>query len=171
MKRIVVIGSTGSGKTTLGAALAKKLNATVCDLDDLHWMPDWVERDDGKFRDLVERVAAGDRWVVTGNYSVARDRLWPRADTIVWLDYSFLRTAYQLLRRTIRRSSTGEPCCNGNRETWLRQFGRDSILLWLLKSYWHNRERLPLALKDHETGKHIVILRSPKETERWLHEL
>jgi adenylate kinase family enzyme len=168
MKRIAIIGSTGSGKSTLARELAEKLHGRFIELDDLHWAPGWIEIDDADFRNLALEATAAPQWVAAGNYSPVRDIVWGRADTIVWLDYSFSRTAYQLFLRTLRRSSTGEPCCNGNRETWARQFGRDSILLWLLKSYWRNRRTFPGALATYGTGKQVHVFRSPKEASAWL---
>jgi adenylate kinase family enzyme len=168
MNRIAIIGSTGSGKSSLATALAEKLGASKIELDDLHWAQGWIEIDDAHFRELTERATSADQWVSSGNYSPVRDIVWGRADTIIWLDYSFPRTAYQLIRRTIRRSATGEPCCNGNRETWKRQLSRDSIFLWLLKSYWRNRRNFPNYLASFAVGKTVQIFRSPSQAAAWL---
>lgn len=171
MQRIAIIGSTGSGKTTLARRIAARTGSRAIDLDDLHWAPGWVEIDDAQFRVLTATATDQDRWVCAGNYSQVRDIVWTRADTIIWLNYGFLRTASQLIVRTVRRSTTGEPCCNGNRETWRRQLGADSILLWLLKSYWRNRRNFPTALAQYQDGRNIIVLRSPKETEAWVQRL
>lgn len=167
MQRIVIIGSTGSGKSTLGKALAAKLRLPHTEMDSLHWLPGWIERDDSSFRELVDAFTSQPAWVIDGNYSVARDLVWPRADTLVWLDYGFPRTAWQLLRRTRRRVFDGERCCNGNQESLMRSIGRDSILLWLLQSYWRNRRNYPAALAKYP---HLVplIFRSPRQTAAWL---
>jgi adenylate kinase family enzyme len=171
MQRIVIIGSTGSGKSTLARAISEKLGIRQVELDDLHWAPGWVEIPDAQFRKLADAATAGEKWVVSGNYSPVRDIVWGRATTIVWLNYAFLPTAYRLIGRTIRRSSTGEPCCNGNRETWARQFGRDSILLWLVKSWAKNRRSFPLALSQYSEGRTIVIHRTSKEARAWFERL
>ncbi len=171
MQRIVIIGSTGSGKSTLARAISTKLGIPQIELDDLHWSPGWIEIPDSEFRALVARDTAQAGWVVSGNYSVVRDIVWERANTIVWLNYSFLTTAKQLIGRTFRRSRTGEPCCNGNRETWARQLSRDSILLWLLKSYGRNRRSFPAALAQYEAGRTVLIHRTAADTQRWLDTL
>ena len=171
MQRVAIIGSTGSGKSTLAAALSAKLGLLHTELDTLHWLPDWQERDDGTFRRLVDDATAKTGWVIDGGYSIVRDLVWGRADTIIWLDYSFTRTAWQLLRRTALRNARGDPCCNGNRESLWRSLGPDSILLWLLKTYWTNRRRFPSALAQYGVGREVIRLRSPRDTRRWLDSL
>lgn len=168
MQRIAVIGTTGSGKSTLAKALAAKLGLLHTELDTLHWLPDWQERDDASFRVLVDEATAQAAWVIDGGYSVVRDLVWGRADTIVWLDYSFSLTAAQLVRRTVLRNARGDRCCNGNRESWLRSLGPDSILLWLLKTYWRNRARFPVELETYALRRQVIRLRSRRETAAWL---
>jgi hypothetical protein len=94
--------------------------------------------------------------------------VWGRADTIIWLNYGFSRTAWQLLHRTYRRNVDQLPCCNGNYESWRLSMSKDSILLWLLKSYWRNRKNFPTALAQYGASKMVHIFRSPSETETWI---
>ena len=170
IQRLAIIGSTGSGKSTLARALSLRLQLPHTELDDLNWLPEWQERTNEDFRELVDAATAEQAWVIDGGYSKVRDLVWGRADTIVWLDYGFLTTAWQLLRRTFRRNFRGEACCNGNHESLGRSLGRDSILLWLLQSYGNNRQNFPLAL-DRYPNAQTIILRSPRETEKWLNQL
>jgi len=169
-ERIVVIGTTGSGKTTLAKQIAQCLNMPHIELDYLHWEPNWTEVPDEVFRERVKDAIAADSWVTDGNYSVVRDLLWPRATIIVWLDYSFPITFGRLLRRTIHRAITQETICNGNRESfWLSFFSKDSILLWLFQTYGENRKKYPLLFQQPEHAHLKVLrLRSPRETENWL---
>ena len=64
----------------------------------------------------VEEGARGDRWVLDGNYSRTQSIVWPRVDTVIWLDYGFLRVFWQLLRRTIRRSGGRKALWGGSQE-------------------------------------------------------
>jgi adenylate kinase family enzyme len=168
MRRIAIIGSTGSGKSTLARSLSQRLGVPHTELDSLHWLPGWIERDDADFRPLVDAATAQSNWVIDGGYSEVRDLVWGRADTIVWLNYGFFRTAWQLLRRTYRRNTYREPCCNGNYESWRLSFGKDSILLWLLKTYSRNRRKFPIALAEYGVGKTVLVFRNPRETEAWM---
>ena len=99
--------------------------------------------------------------------------LWPRAQTIVWLDYSFALTGWQLLRRTMRRCVRREELWHGNRETFRMSFAsRDSILLWFLRTHRAKRRYYEAAIRD-PAHAHLawVRLRSPHATERWLNRL
>ena len=173
MNRISVIGTCGSGKTIFADKLARILHIPHVELDALHWEADWVPAHREVFRSRVREAVGAERWVVDGNYSKnARDLVWGRADTLVWLDFSFTVTIGRVLRRTIYRLVTGEKRCNGNRERVGLALSRDSIILWALQSYKRHRMEYPLLLATQEQrGARTVRLHSPKEAERWLMRL
>jgi len=169
-ERINVIGTTGSGKTTIAKALAETLGVPHIELDALFWKPAWGETPDEEFLPKVDAATRAERWVLDGNYSRTRPIVWPRADTIVWLDYAFPRVFFQLLRRTIRRTLTREELWSGCTERFaVSFFSRKSILAWCLKTYWRRRRNTPrlLALPEHNHLRPIR-LRSPRATQRWL---
>ena len=87
MRRVNVVGSTGSGKTTFGTELARRLVIPHVELDALSWEANWVTVPTPVFRERVSAAVAAGRWVVDGNYSATRDLVWARADTVVWLDF------------------------------------------------------------------------------------
>ena len=166
-ERIIVSGTTGSGKTTLGGELAAIIGAEHVELDALHWEPNWTEAPNDVFRERVRQATAGDRWVVDGNYAVARDVVWPRAELIVWLDYSIARIYARLLRRTTRRIVTREELWAGNRERFRTGFmSKDSLFLWALQTHWTRRRTYPAQLAQPE-HVHLQVFRarSPGETE------
>jgi len=165
LARVVVVGSSGCGKTTLARRLAARLDAPYTELDALFWLPGWVGRPDDELRASVAEVAAGDRWVIDGNYERIRDLVWPRATAIVWLDYSFARVFSRVFRRTVRRAFTRETLFGGNRESWRMSFlSRESILLWMITHY-HSRRR---EYTDLASSYPFRIFRRPRDTERWL---
>jgi adenylate kinase family enzyme len=173
MNRISVVGTSGSGKTTFAGRLAAILRIPHIELDALHWEADWVEAPTEVFRSRVREAISADRWVVDGNYSKrARDLVWERADTVIWLDYSFPVIFSRITRRTFRRLVFGEECCNGNREKWSITFSRDSIILWALQTYKRHRANYPPLLESLEQeGVRTIALRSPKQADRWLAQL
>lgn len=173
LHRILVIGTSCSGKSTLARRLGAALHAPVIELDELHWEPNWQERPRTEFRRLVAEATAGPAWIADGNYQLIRDDLWPRATHVVWLDYSLPRLLWRGLKRSLRRSFEGESVCNGNRESLRRTFlSQDSILLWILKT--HHRRRAEFAAL-RQSGQHPqlewLIFRDPRSTAVWFRAL
>jgi adenylate kinase family enzyme len=168
--RISVVGTCGSGKTTVARALADRLGLIHVELDALSWGPKWTERPDDEFRAAVVAAASGDRWVIDGNYSKCRDLVWARADSVVWLDYSFPRVFWRLLRRTFRRALRREELWHGNRESLRRSFlSCDSILLWAIKTHRRRQRNYPAILARPEYRHlRVVRLRSPRAATAWL---
>ncbi len=170
MQRIVVIGTTGAGKSTLAATLAARLALPQIELDALYWGPQWTPVGRDTFRARVAAATSGERWVVAGNYGVVRDLLWPRADTLVWLDYPLALNFWRLTRRSLRHIVTREELWAGNRETFRTQFlSRDSLYLWAARSHVRHRREFAALLAD-PVYAHLATLRfaSPRDTARWL---
>jgi len=172
LERIVVVGSSCSGKTTYARRLAEILGHPYIELDALNWLPDWVERPHEDFRVLVSGAVSPERWVVDGNYGRVRQVIWPRATCIVWLNYGFFTVLGRAVRRTLRRSLTGEELYSGNRETLRRSFlARDSILLWVITTF-RRRRRSFAELRATNAFNHLrwVEFRKPREAEQFLRQ-
>ncbi|MCC6442439.1 MAG: adenylate kinase [Armatimonadetes bacterium] len=171
--RIIVIGTTGSGKTMLARSLAGCLGVPHVELDALHWDPGWTPAPPEVFRARVEEALSGPAWVTDGNYGKARDIVWSRVQLAVWLDYSFPVVLKRLFCRTARCVFIREELWNGNRERFIAAFlSRESLFIWLLKSYGRRRRDYPLLLMRPEYA-HLKLVRfaSPEEAERWLAEV
>ncbi len=152
MQRVAIIGVTGAGKTTMAAALSRRLGLPWVELDALFWEPGWTSAPSEVFRARVSAALAGDAWIVDGNYSAVRDLVWGRADTVVWLDYPLGVILARLVRRTFRRWWQREVLWQGNRERLAAHLlSRDSLFLWALQTYRRYRReyaalRQPLEL-------------------------
>jgi hypothetical protein len=122
----------------------------------------------------VAEAVADETWVADGNYGEqVQELVWSRADTVVWLDYSFARVMWQLLLRTVRRALTHEVLWSGNQESLQRAFlSRDSILLWGLRTYHRRRRQYPERFRNPRWKDiQVVHLTSPTLTDRWLEGL
>jgi len=174
-KRIVIIGTTSSGKSTLASQVADKFGHDFIELDALHWEPNWTEAPLEVFRSRVAHATKSERWVIAGNYHIVRDLIWPKAEVVVWLDYSLPLIFRRLWKRTWRRWWYQEELWNGNREsiwTHLKLWSKESLFHWLFKTYWRRQREYPMLLQLPE-HQHLELIRfkHPKETEQWLRSL
>ncbi len=143
-KRIVIVGSSGSGKTTFGRRLTEVTGISRYEIDAMFWKPDWVQTTDEEFRPLVDSATSGESWIIDGNYKRVQDLTIGRADTVIWLDYSLPLVMYRVILRTIKRFFDQKPLWHNNRESLRMVFSKDSIILYTLTHYhtkrrWYNR--------------------------------
>jgi adenylate kinase family enzyme len=104
MQRILVMGSSGSGKSTFARRLSETTGIPFVSLDALFWQPGWEPTEPAVFEARVTEAANGARWVMDGNYSERpsgelRRRL---ADTIVWFDLPRRTCMTGILTRIVR---------------------------------------------------------------------
>jgi adenylate kinase family enzyme len=157
LTRVVVVGTSCAGKTTLARRLAGILVSEHVELDSIYWGPEWTPRPD--FIQSVLAIAQRPRWVIDGNYSAVRDIIWRRSSAIVWLDYSFARVLSRALRRTARRIITRELLYAGNRETVRKAlFEADGIPWWVIRTHGKRRREFPDLFRRPEYG-HAALVR------------
>jgi adenylate kinase family enzyme len=169
-RRIHVVGTSASGKTTVAAAIAQRLGLPHVELDALHWEPKWTEADDAVMRERLRRAISGDAWVVDGNYAAVRDLVWERVEAVVWLDLPLRTVLWRYATRTRRRITTGIELWpgTGNREQLrMHLLTRDGLLWWILRTYRRRRRDYPRLLAAHP---HIaaIRLRSAAAADAWL---
>jgi adenylate kinase family enzyme len=174
MRRISVVGSSGSGKTTFARRLAAKLQVPYVELDALCWDPGWTYVEDATFLHRVDAATAGEAWVADGNYTRAKSILLVRADTVVWLDLPFGTCLARILRRTAQGLLMREPLWSGNRDSWRRQLSRDSLVWWLITSYRRRRKEFEARFfGEPREFPHLRVhrFRRTAEAEAWLESL
>jgi adenylate kinase family enzyme len=151
VRRVSVIGNAGSGKSTLARALAARLGVPHVELDGIYHQPGWIPLAGEEFVRRVGAAAAGDGWVIDGNYSAVRPLIWARADTVIWLDPPRRVVMRRLIWRTIRRVISRTELWNGNREPWQNLVRRDpqtSIIAWTWHQHVVYQQRYAAAALD-----------------------
>ena len=158
-QRINIVGSSGSGKSTAGKVIAKKLRYPYVELDEIHWKPNWTESTEEELSFNLKRSLEGESWVLDGNYSRTVPIKWKRVQLVVWLDFPYWLILYQVISRTIQRSVTKEALWAGNRESLRKAFfSRDSIIWWCLINLSKNRRQYLDAMSDARY-RHIRFVR------------
>jgi hypothetical protein len=172
MRRINVVGTSCSGKTTLARAVARRLDLPHVELDALFWGPAWTPVPEDEFLERVRAAVAADAWVVDGGYARVDHVKLPRADAVVWLDYPLRTVLWRWARRTVRRIGTREEFWpgTGNRESVRNALRRDGLLWWILSTHQGRRSTMQARMR---AWPHItwIRLRSPAEADQWLASL
>jgi adenylate kinase family enzyme len=102
MRRVVILGRGGAGKSTLAARLGARLDLPVIELDKHFWAPDLTPTPNDQWRKTQDRLIGGERWIIDGDlgpYDILDVRL-RAADTVVVLDFPLWRCAWRALRRS-----------------------------------------------------------------------
>jgi adenylate kinase family enzyme len=161
--RIVVIGTSGAGKTTLARVIARRLELPHIELDALNWQAGWrdlVRSDPAEFARRVAAAIRIDGWVADGNYAVVRDLLWRNASHLVWLDYE----RPVIMRRVIARSvvrvvmRTELWAGTGNRERWHLLLQPSHPILWAWRT-WDTMRRETSDVIQRTEYAHLNVLR------------
>lgn len=149
MRRVVILGRGGAGKSTLAARLGATLALPVIELDKHFWAPDLTPTPQDQWAEIQRRLASGQRWVIDGDlgpYDVLPVRL-QAADTVIVLDFPLWRCAWRALRRS-----------------------RENLAFW--RWLFHYRRRsLPLimsAIADHAGHAELHLLRNPHAIDQFL---
>jgi adenylate kinase family enzyme len=171
-RRILILGRTGSGKTTLARDLAAALDVPHVELDALYFGPDFSTAPLPVLRERTNAAISGDRWVIDGNKAAMRELVWPRADTVIWLDYPLWVSLWRLGKRAIWRTSVlRSEATNGEAKAgFIKKFllGAKGVLT-ALRSHRGQRRKYPKLFAEPQ-NQHLAILRlrSPRATHRWL---
>lgn len=173
MRRILVVGTTCAGKTTLSHSLSNLLHVPHVEFDSLFWDPNWGYVPDQEMRRRLEKSTAEPQWILDGNFLWIKDAVWDRADTLVWLDYPLPVALWRALKRTYKRCLSHERLWQSNVESWSRTLlSGDSVPLWAIKS-WRLRRRDYARLAASPASQHMRIhrLHSPMEADLWFSQL
>jgi adenylate kinase family enzyme len=172
VRRVVVIGCSGAGKTTLARRLAAALGVPHIELDGIYHQTGWQPLDSDRFRaELSARMAASpDGWVICGNYNAQTGDIHiAQADTLVWVDPPRRVVMWRVFTRTVWRVITRKELWNGNREPLTNLYRWDpeqNIIRWAWVKWPHYRERNTRRLRDG-TWSHLDVhrLRSTAEVD------
>jgi adenylate kinase family enzyme len=169
VRRVLVVGMSGAGKTTAARRVADRLGLPFHELDVLALGPGWSVAPD--LVDQVKRITAGPSWVFDSwGYPAVRDLMWQSADTILWLDYPARVVMPRLIGRSVARTAKRTELFGGNRET-VREWLRPEHPVWSAAATMRARRAY---LFDRTTGSvhcRTVRFTSPGEFERWYERL
>ena len=163
MKKIIVIGCPGSGKSTFSKALHKRTRIPLYHLDMLFWNADKTTVEKSVFLERLLKVIQNSEWIIDGNYGATMDLRMQACDTIIFLDYPL------------------EVCLNGIKERrgkprtdmpWIENEGEEDVeFIEFIKNY--NEESRPKVMKllDKYSNKDIFIFNNRDEADEFLNQM
>jgi adenylate kinase family enzyme len=167
MRKVLVIGSGGAGKSTFARRLGARLKTEVIHLDSLYWNPGWVETPKAEWRKTVEDLLKRESWIMDGNYSGTLDLRLGACDTVVFLDISRAIGLWRVGKRLLLHWHRTRPDMAAEcREKFDLEFIR-----WVWNYPQTARPKVLERLREHSRDKKIICLRSQAEVEQFLASL
>lgn len=166
MEKIVIIGSTGGGKSTLARKLGSILDIKVVHLDRIFWQHGWKEKPRDTRIDIMQNLVREKRWIIEGTYLGSSEPRLNAADTIIFLDIPLLLCLWRLMKR--HREYRRRP----RRDIPIGSIDKLNLfsILKVLAFPFRGRRTLKQKLRNYK-AKQIIWLRSRKEVEDFLAQL
>ncbi len=166
MKRVVILGCAGAGKSTLARKLGEKTGLPVVHLDKLFWKSGWVESTKAEIDEKIFEETRKDRWIMDGNYTRTIPIRLQRCDTVIYLDFPRWLCLWSVLKRVACsygkvRPDMPEGC--PERIDW-------EFLVWIWNFNKKNRKRFYEMLRKLD-GKQVYILKKRREVKHLLETL
>jgi adenylate kinase family enzyme len=167
MRRVLVIGCGGAGKSTFARELAARAGLPLVHLDRVYWRPGWTPTPPGEWEAVVRDLVTGDRWLIDGNYGGTLELRLEAADTAVFIDVPRHTCLRRVLVRGVRdRGRTRDDMGPGCPERWLPDL---EFLRWIWSYPRHVRPRVLSQLAEFERrGGDAVVLRTTAEARAFL---
>jgi adenylate kinase family enzyme len=167
MKKIVLIGSGGSGKSTMARQLGEKLNINVYHLDALFWKPNWVGVPKDEQRKVQNDLVKEEEWIIDGNYGGTMEIRLNTADTIIFLDIPRILCVFRAFKRILQyRNKTRPDMGEGCEERFSFEFFK-----WIWEYPKTKRPKILERFDQLSKEKKVIILKSPKDIHNFLEQV
>lgn len=156
MKKIIVIGSCGAGKTTFSKKLSERLSLPLISLDQFYWRPNWERTPREEWRVKVRELVEREEWVMDGNLQDTFDIRFPECDTIILIDMNRFVCFWRIWKRRILKNRHDKlDNCDEHIDFY--------FMKWVLWVYPNEGRKNIFEFVEKHKDKKVVILKSRKE--------
>jgi adenylate kinase family enzyme len=164
IKKIALIGISGSGKSIYSRRLGKVLNLPLIHMDKLFWKGNWREIPEKEYLIAHQAEANKPSWIIEGYIDEKMSIRLKNADLILYLDYSGIRCAWRVVKRWLTHRSQSRP------ELPKEAFERiGPSFLWMVLRR-RERKDIERALEQSDNMK-IIRFKSPHQAEVYLQSI
>lgn len=164
MKRVLVIGSGGAGKSTFSRRLSELTKIEVIHLDKLYWKPNWTETSKDEWRKKIEILTKKDSWIMDGNYSGTLEMRLAACDTVIFLDLPRTLCVWRVLKRSaVYKKGTRPDVAEGCEERLDSEYAK--FIKWIWDYPKRSKPKVEVLLKQFQDTKQIVVLKTTAEVE------
>ncbi len=164
MKKVIIVGINGAGKSYFSKKLAEKTGLPLVHLDNLYWRDNWEKVSREEFDSLLEKELARDEWIIDGNFQRTMERRMDECNTVFYFDFSTFRGLCGVIGRMIKNEPRDDIGGN-NTNRFNLPFIRDVITF-----NRNNRKKTYALIAAHPHVK-TVIFKNRKQAERYLRSL
>ena len=162
MKKVIVIGCPGSGKSTFSRALSDKLGLPLYHLDMMYWNADKTTVEKRIFLERLSLVLEKDEWIIDGNYGSTMEQRIAVCDTVIFLDYPCDVCLGGIGERR------GKPRSD---MPWIESGKEDAEFIEFIKGYNEQQRPKVLGLLNKYSNKNVLIFTSRKQADEYLKAL
>ena len=168
MKRILIIGNAGAGKTTFSKKLAARLGLPLIHLDRLFWRGQWEHLSREEFDDALQAELEKPQWIIDGNFSRTLPHRLRYADTVFYLDIPTLTCLWGLTKRVFTNYGKTRDDMGGNCPEY---FDKQKPALYKGALGFNKRNRKKYYEMLAASGKQLIIFKSRRQVKKYLESL
>ncbi len=166
MQKILIIGSSGAGKSTFALRLHKLTGIETIHLDKVYWQPNWVETPKDEWEKTIENLVKKDSWIMDGNYSGTLEIRIYFCDTVIFLDLPRTTCVRRVIKRSLFYKGSSRPdMAEGCAEKIDLEFLK--FLKWIWDYPKRSKPKVEELLKQFKDTKKIIRLASKTEIENF----
>jgi len=167
MKKILVLGCCGAGKSTFSKKIHSILKLDLIHLDSHYHKPNWVEPEKEEWAKVLKQILRRENFIMDGTYLESLDERIKKSDTIIYLDYSLIKCFFRVIKRVLtdfgKKRSDMAPGCK-------EEF--DLEFLWFVLTFNNKfRKKITQKLNSVKNKKNVFVFKIDKEAEKFLAQI